>query len=570
MNPEQAGLNRIWAQTLLTELQRFGVQHICIAPGSRSAPLTLEAAQQSGVKLHTHFDERGLGFLALGLAKASAAPVALIVTSGTAVANLLPSIAEAKLTGEKLVVLTADRPIELVGCGANQAIEQEGIFSSHVSASLNLPSPTLSTPLSWLLTSVDEVMFTQQLHGSAVHINCAFPEPLYGDAQNSAHQAYRDAVAAWRESGQPYCQRLAAVTSAGVPAFKHKKGLVVIGSLPLVQAQAALAFAEQMGWPVLADPQSGVSSSWAQYDLWLQQPKLCAKLAECDLVVQFGSRIISKRLNQWLARHLTQTASASDYWFVSERLERNNQHHLPQLHWAEAPSGWIARAGLPDALHAGWADDLLPVITQVHRLSQSRMDESRDNGLSEQMLAIDCAQRTGDADLFLGNSLFVRLIDMFAQLSGQEVFTNRGASGIDGLLATANGIQRSRQKPMLMFIGDTSALYDLNSLALFSQSTQPVVIVITNNDGGAIFDLLPVPQEQKQTYYQMPHGYTFEYAARQFHLAYYKPVMLSEYQAKVSEHLQHGTGTLIVEVQTPPHQAAQELKQFQQQLHASL
>ncbi|NMT50724.1 thiamine pyrophosphate-binding protein, partial [Vibrio parahaemolyticus] len=114
-------------------------------------------------------------FMALGLAKATQEPVAIIVTSGTAVANLLPSVAEAKLTGEKLVLLTADRPVELVGCGANQAINQLGIFSHHVSASLNLPSPNLATSLNWLLTSVDEVMFTQQLQGSAVHINCAFP-----------------------------------------------------------------------------------------------------------------------------------------------------------------------------------------------------------------------------------------------------------------------------------------------------------------------------------------------------------------------------------------------------------
>ena len=139
MTNNQAVMNRIWCQVLLEELTRFGVEHICIAPGSRSTPLTLEADASSKLTLHTHFDERGLGFLALGLAKASRKPVAIVVTSGTAAANLLPAIAEAKLTGEKLVVLTADRPIELVGCGANQAIVQQGLYSSHVTAELNLP-----------------------------------------------------------------------------------------------------------------------------------------------------------------------------------------------------------------------------------------------------------------------------------------------------------------------------------------------------------------------------------------------------------------------------------------------
>lgn len=140
----QAVINRIWCQTLLEELSRLGVTEVCIAPGSRSTPLTLEAQENTNLNLHTHFDERGLGFLALGLAKASHKPVALIVTSGTAVANLLPAIAEAKLTGEKLVVLTADRPIELIDCGANQAIHQSEIFSTHVTSSLELP--TLRTP----------------------------------------------------------------------------------------------------------------------------------------------------------------------------------------------------------------------------------------------------------------------------------------------------------------------------------------------------------------------------------------------------------------------------------------
>ncbi|VFS51875.1 2-succinyl-5-enolpyruvyl-6-hydroxy-3-cyclohexene-1-carboxylate synthase [Budvicia aquatica] len=121
--------NRRWAAVLLETLTRHGVQHICIAPGSRSTSLTLEAAANAKITCHTHFDERGLGHLALGLAKVTGQPVAVIVTSGTAVANLYPALIEASLTGERLVLLTADRPPELIDCGANQAIRQDGIFS---------------------------------------------------------------------------------------------------------------------------------------------------------------------------------------------------------------------------------------------------------------------------------------------------------------------------------------------------------------------------------------------------------------------------------------------------------
>ncbi|MDK9759630.1 hypothetical protein KIV40_30985, partial [Vibrio sp. D173a] len=152
-NHDQAVLNRIWSSTLLEELARSGVEHVCIAPGSRSTPLTLEAQANTKLTIHTHFDERGLGFFALGLAKATQGKVAVIVTSGTAVANLLPAVAEAGLTRESLILLTSDRPVELVNCGANQAIQQLGIFSQHVEGALNLPSPTTQVSLNWLLSS---------------------------------------------------------------------------------------------------------------------------------------------------------------------------------------------------------------------------------------------------------------------------------------------------------------------------------------------------------------------------------------------------------------------------------
>ncbi|MGR5422966.1 2-succinyl-5-enolpyruvyl-6-hydroxy-3-cyclohexene-1-carboxylic-acid synthase [Vibrio sp. PNB22_4_1] len=566
MSTDQAVLNRIWSEAILLELSRFGVKHVCIAPGSRSTPLTLEAAENPHFTIHTHFDERGLGFMALGLAKASKEPVIVIVTSGTAAANLLPAIAEAKLTGEKLVVLTADRPVELVGCGANQAIHQIGIFSQHVCDSLNLPSPSLATPLNWLLTSVDEVMFTQRLKGSAVHINCAFPEPLYSNGEKSIYQSYLDMVGSWHESADTYCRRFISLTNGERPKCDDKKGLVIIGSLPLEQAQAAKQFARQMGWPILADPQSGVSSDWAYYDLWLQHSTFAEQIECCDLIVQFGSRIISKRLNQWLEKQVS--CSQAGYWLISPRLERDNQSHLPQSHWVEEPSEWIAQSPRCESYHTGWAEKLAKDIALVSQKSKVLFASDPQSELNEIALAIDVAKRAQGVDLFMGNSLFVRLVDMFGKLDNSEIFTNRGASGIDGLFATANGVQRARNNPILMYIGDTSALYDTNSLALFTHTQQPTVIVITNNDGGAIFDMLPVPVSHREKFYQMPHGYEFEHAAKQFGLQYCKPETLVEYQAVVTEHFTAGKGTLVVEVQTPPNQATEHLRAFNKNLHA--
>ncbi|END2487963.1 2-succinyl-5-enolpyruvyl-6-hydroxy-3-cyclohexene-1-carboxylic-acid synthase [Vibrio vulnificus] len=560
MSHDQAVLNRIWCETLLEELYRHGVRDVCVAPGSRSTPLTLEANAHPDLKLHTHFDERGLGFLALGLAKASERPVAVVVTSGTAVANLLPAVAEAGLTGEKLVLLTADRPIERVGCGANQAIAQQGIFSSHVSGSLNLPSPTLQTPLSWLLTSVDQLMQQQVSSGHAVHINCPFPEPLYSSQEKSIYQSYLDTVAAWRMNEETYCQQVTMPSAVTIAAqeVENRKGLVIIGSVPRDQALHAYRFAQLMGWPVLCDPQSGLTSSWSGFDIWLQNASAASWLSQTDLVVQFGSRIVSKRLNHWLEK---QISPECDYWYVSEQRYRNNQAHLPQRHYVCRAELWVCTLlsdGVPASLFSGWGDELTRFSSGVMACANDISMQS----LSELAIAHQLAKMLGSADLFLGNSLFVRLVDMVAQLQKVEVFSNRGASGIDGLFATACGVQRARKKPMLLMIGDTSALYDLNSLALYTHLTTPVVIIVTNNDGGAIFDLLPVPEQQKQALYQMPHGYQFEYAAKQFGLAYQQPDSWSALHSIVNTHFESGSGTLLVEVITPPNQASQHIKQL--------
>ncbi|GAB2657378.1 2-succinyl-5-enolpyruvyl-6-hydroxy-3-cyclohexene-1-carboxylic-acid synthase [Vibrio panuliri] len=562
---DQAVLNRIWCQTLLEELTRFGVEQVCVAPGSRSTPLTLEADANSKLTIHTHFDERGLGFLALGMAKASQKPVAVIVTSGTAVANLLPAIAEAKLTGEKLVVLTADRPVELVGCGANQAIVQAGIYSSHVCAELALPSPSQQVPLRWLLTSIDDVMHQQAREGSAIHINCAFPEPLYSDQAKSLYQDYLDSVAHWQQSGERYTEQYCAVSTPwfDVSQWQGRKGLIIVGSVSKSQAELAKKLAEKLAWPVLCDPQSGASSDWAYYDAWLQTEAGRRLLNQADLVLQIGSRIVAKRFNQWLAQ------ADVEYHYVSPSAARNNQDHRMQIHHLTDITSWLNQSLSHQWRETGkgWAEFGKQLSDHV---AQSVLEQThQDSRLTEMALATSLVELPADTDVFLGNSLFVRMVDMFGRVES-EVYSNRGASGIDGLVATAAGTMRISDKPSVLYIGDTSLLYDLNSLALFTQQQTPCVIVVTNNDGGAIFDLLPVPQAQKQSLYQMPHGYDFAAAAQQFKLAYHRVTTLAEYQTRVEQHLTQGRGCLLVEVQTPPEQASQQIKAVIQNLHARL
>ncbi|QMV13899.1 2-succinyl-5-enolpyruvyl-6-hydroxy-3-cyclohexene-1-carboxylic-acid synthase [Vibrio spartinae] len=564
MKSQQAVMNRVWSRLILEELSRLGVRDVCVAPGSRSTPLTLEADAHRGLRLHRHFDERGLGYLALGLAKASHHPVAVIVTSGTAVANLLPCVVEANLIGEKLVLLTADRPVDLIDCGANQAIEQPGIFAAHVVQAVNLPSPTTAIAPNWLLTTLDQALSVQARRGGPVHINCPFPEPLYIPEQDEVidDAVYLAGVLPWLATREPYIIKQSEPPSSlqSEPSLYRQRGVVIIGSLTLVEAEQAKAFAQQLGWPVFCDPQSGVSSDWAYFDIWLHHSSARQILSECDVIIQFGGQLVSKRLNQWLQQHVMQHGSR--YLLVSPDEKRNNPSHLPQQQIVTQIETWVdAQVAQAQTVgsSAGWADELLPLIGRIPAVIQQVAESTAF--ISELDVGQSVATLAPAADLFFGNSLMVRLVDMFGKVAHQNVYSNRGASGIDGLVATAAGVQRARQQPMLLLLGDTSLLYDLNSLALLTNTPQPFVIVVTNNDGGAIFDLLPVPQRQKTDLYQMPHGYDFQHAAAQFGLHYANPDRASTLTDCVAQHFEHGKHGLIVELTVPAGQAAQHIQQ---------
>lgn len=269
--------NRCWSKVILESLLRYGVHHICIAPGSRSTPLTLEAARlqdESRVTCHTHFDERGLGFFALGLAKATQKPVAIIVTSGTAVANLYPAIIEAYQTQTNLIVLTADRPIELIECGANQAICQQKIFAHYPIAEINLPKPSQDYSATWLVSTLDQACYQQQLTPGVVHINVPFAEPLYqANLQQIDNHSWLQPLSSWLHSQKPWVKhpenQVEVLIHENWDLWRTKRGIVVVGRLPLEQSMGISTWVNTMGWVLLTDVQSTVEATLPYADIWL-------------------------------------------------------------------------------------------------------------------------------------------------------------------------------------------------------------------------------------------------------------------------------------------------------------
>ncbi|MBE1274824.1 2-succinyl-5-enolpyruvyl-6-hydroxy-3-cyclohexene-1-carboxylic-acid synthase [Enterovibrio baiacu] len=564
---KQQTLNRVWAKLVLMSLQRAGVTDVCIAPGSRSTPLTLEAEalREEGtfpLQLHTHFDERGLGFLALGLAKASEKPVAVIVTSGTAVANLLPAVAESRLTREKLILLTADRPTDLIQCGANQAISQRGIFGDHADTKCDLPSPSETTSPAWLLSTLDESLHQQSLTGGSLHINCPYPEPLYGELEDASE--YLSPVSTWLDSQTPYLSFVSAHDNALVladtfinerwHAAQQKKGVIIVGRVIREDRAAIQTLADRLAWPILCDPQAGRGSDFAGFDGWMQNPACAEFLAQAECVLQFGARLVSKRLGQFF------DGFHGEYWLVDNHPGRLDPRHRQQTRIIGNPASIASQlCHTASAIrHANWAAPL-SFASQAYMACVQKHAFNGDQ-LSELAMAADFPHwLLEDSDLFIGNSLAIRLLDMCARLPERHVYANRGASGIDGLIATASGVQRAQQKPMVCLLGDTSALYDLNSLALLANNPYPLVVIVVNNDGGGIFDMLPVPQESKDAFYRMPHGFEFSHAAAMFGLRYQSPVSLEAARSACLEGQTHA-GTTLIELRVPAGESGAQLK----------
>ncbi|AWH89820.1 2-succinyl-5-enolpyruvyl-6-hydroxy-3-cyclohexene-1-carboxylic-acid synthase [Limnobaculum parvum] len=544
--------NRRWAAVLLETLTRHGVQHVCIAPGSRSTSLTLEAAANAKITCHTHFDERGLGHLALGIAKVTGQPVAVIVTSGTAVANLYPALIEASLTGERLVLLTADRPPELIDCGANQAIRQQGIFADHPTQSLSLPRPTPDISAAWLTSILDQALGEQKQ--GALHINCPFAEPLYG-GDASAYADWSETLGDWWQSDKPWLlsdnQRRVRQQFDWLQ-WRQRRGVVIAARMGAEQGQQLAAWAKQLGWPLLGDVLSSSGQPLPCADLWLNNPKAQEILAQAEIVVQFGASLTGKRMLQWQA-----SCCPKEYWLIdniSGRLDPAN--HRGRRLVADI-SEWLELH--PAEAHPFWADEL-NILSARARTHVTNYLEHR---FGEAQLACYLGELLPSQGLFwAGNSLIVRLIDALGQLpAGYPVYSNRGASGIDGLFSTAAGVQRAADKPMLAVLGDISALYDLNSLALMKQCTAPVVLVVVNNDGGSIFSLLPTPEAERERFYRMPHGINFEHAAAMFGLSYASPKSWQEVKQAVDAHWQQ-RGVLLLELQVAPHDGAETLRQL--------
>lgn len=552
-------LNSLWAALIVEELVRNGCVYFCISPGSRSTPLTLAAAENTRAHKRIFYDERGAAFHALGYGRARRMPAVLIATSGTAVANYLPAIIEASLDHVPLIVLTADRPPELRDTGANQTIDQIKIFGNYVRWFFDLPCPTGKIAPEMVLTTIDQACY-RAVRGPAgpVHVNCQFREPLAPNQPEAVNGPGRS-IAAWLKQEAPYTQYLhhepqekagnsSGAWHAAIRDAKH--GLVVVGRLRSeAERKAVHTFTQKLGWPVFPDITSGLRLTAGHpglvhyYDQLLLDDALTADLAP-DLVLHLGGRFVSKRL-----LHFFQQQASLNYIHVAPFPERLDPGHLVKQR---------LEIGLENLLHlaevtpADADQEWNRAILDADRTIGATLDAffRQHKKVSEPGLARLVSQKLPCGHLlFLGNSMPIRDMDMYGAPGDTPptIVTNRGASGIDGNIATAVGAAAGQRRPITSIVGDLALLHDLNSLSQLRDQDLQAIFIVINNRGGGIFSFLPVSAQKAhfEKYFATPHNFSFEAAASLFGLSYILPRTMDEFAAAYEESCASDRSALI-------------------------
>jgi 2-succinyl-5-enolpyruvyl-6-hydroxy-3-cyclohexene-1-carboxylate synthase len=511
---------------LVDELARAGVRHVCVSPGSRSTPLALVLADDQRLRLWMHYDERSAAYFALGIAKASGEPAALVCTSGTAAANYLPALVEAKLSRVPLVVLTADRPPELRDVGAPQTIDQVRLYGGHVKwfADALLPEPG-DGALRYVRTLAARAVATAaSAPAGPVHVNLPFREPLI-----PARLAELDSTA--RRDGGPYVAvdhaRLtpdaAMVARLAATLSRFERGLIVCGphgAPGLGRPVARLARA--LGWPVLADALSGVRAGphdrslvLDAYDAFLRDERIAAVLAP-DVIVRFGAVPTSKPVLLYLQNH------PAAHQIVVDGVAGWNEPTALAAEIVHADEALLcdALAGAVEPRpRGGWLEAWLGADRAARRAigaTLAHIDEPFEGRVFAELAEL----LPDGATLFAGNSMPVRDLDTFFPGTDKTIrfLSNRGANGIDGVVSSALGASVVSEGPLVLTIGDLSLYHDMNGLLAAKLHRLDAAIVLLNNDGGGIFSFLPQATHAAhfEELFGTPHGLDFRPAIEMY------------------------------------------------------
>lgn len=535
--------NQVWAATIVGALVQGGVRDAVIAPGSRSTPLALAFADRSDVKSWSVIDERSAAFFALGLAKGSRRPVAVLCTSGTAGAHFLPAVMEAREGATPLVCLTADRPWELHGFGAPQTIDQVGLFGKYVRAAESLPVPSLPADepaLRHLATVVSRAVSTAlAAPRGPVHLNVPFAEPL-APANLERGPVLNPLVT-------QFPRGVGALESAEIveAVARAERGLIVCGPQESDPSfgQMIHALARRLGFAVLAEAASnarfGFEGAISTSDALLRNEAF-SNDARPDVVLRFGGGLTPKRPQAWLDACGAKIVQVHPDGLQFDPLHRASWsvRALPEL---PTPSDARLLASRK-AYVARWEQAQQKVLTTLKRELAGRFDEPA-------IAATVVSALPPDTALVVSSSMPIRDVDAFATSPHRlHVFANRGVNGIDGVTSTALGVRAATDQPTVLLIGDVALLHDLTGWLIARRHAIPLTVVVVNNDGGGIFHFLPIADRTPhfEALFGTPHGVDLASIADLSGATLHRPTTLADLSTTVKDCA--GGGLHLIEV----------------------
>lgn len=501
--------NLVWTSVLTETLYRLGLTTAIVCPGSRSAPLAIAVANHPEIEAIPVLDERSAAFFALGIARQTHRPVAVICTSGTAGANFYPAVIEARESRVPLLILTADRPPELRDCNAGQAIDQHKLYGSFPNwqTELALPSSDRSLLAYLRQTVIHAWECTLYPIPGVVHLNVPFREPL-APIPDAAVQAIAEQLdqTAFFASVIPLVnatpQRLYTVPAVEFSAGLPERGIIIAGvaqpQLPERYCRAVAALSKTLGYPVLAEGLSPLRNYAdlnpnlvASYDIMLRNSTLAAKLSP-EIVIRLGEMPTSKRLRNWL-----ETLQPRQ-WVIDpdgrnlDPLHGNTTHLRTSVEYFATRTIALAKSRPPISSHYlhQWCGIEMRIQQAIDKMMQDTkpLIEAKAAWLLAKILP-------AGTPLFISSSMPVRDVEFFWVPNNSKVkpLFNRGANGIDGSLSTALGIAH-HQPSSVMLTGDLALLHDTNGFLLHPHLAGHLTIVLINNNGGGIFEMLPISQ----------------------------------------------------------------------------
>ena len=510
---------------LIAGLKQGGVRQVVISPGSRSTPLALLVKREVDLQYFVAVDERSAGFLALGLAKSSQQPVALLCTSGTAAANFYPAICEAEASNVPLVVLTSDRPPELRNVGAPQTMSQNQLYADHVKFFVEMALPESTSLMLRYSFWQGFQLATRAMTGvkGVVHANIPLREPLLPDLTQNT----------------PIDLSLTQTTTQNLIAqgWFQKKGLIVLGSeRSLAEARLALTLANHLGWPIVGDPLTQLANSEGNGQNYLKQADVifdeARDLPEVEVILRFGKVPVTKNVMFYLRDSqavqilVDETQQWPDYLYRSQYLIAESLTEVAQQILQSTPNR---------------DQDYLQAWQNLQKLASQAIDETSEQfAFHESHLAMALMKTLARGEqLFVANSNAIRLVDRLSGVSEAsfQVFGNRGVNGIDGILSTVAGLAMQTQARTYLLVGDLTLFHDMNGLQLLKAYHLPVTIILLNNNAGGIFSFLSqrsLTADDFDPLFATPLDLDFAQVAKTYELAYQKVESEADFEQAIA------------------------------------